>query len=467
LGRVAYFLIVLGVVVAGAFALNLLAEDPGTLTLEFGGRIWHLTLFETAIAVAAMLLAILVAVKIAWFAVALVRFVAGDADAFGSFFARRRERLGLDALSRSMIALAAGDARSAEKNARQAERRLVRPELTGLVRAQAADLVGDGARAETHYKALMSNPRTAFVGTQGLLSRALEGSDDDRALKLALRARELAPKDRATLETLYTLQSRKFDWDAARKTLADQRRAGHVGKVEADRREGALALAQAGDAEDLGEAKRACALAVEAAKLDPTNVEAVSKAVGLLLESQSKRAAGKLVTDAWRVQPHPILAAAFASIEPEESPSERRRRFRMLFDIRPKHEETCFLRAELALVARDWSAARDAIGDLRETEPSARSCTIMAAVARGEGEPDHVVRAWLARALGAPRTTTDSELGRAAMLPLLAGAEEETIGVGAAPDDAGWAREPSEPTARAGRDAEAPGDRSREHKTAT
>ena len=44
----------------------------------------------------------------------------------------------------------------------------------------------------------------------------------------------------------------------------------------------------------------------------------------------------------------------------------------------------------------------------------------MAAIARGEGEPDHVIRGWLARALGAPRNdATDSEISHAAMLPLL------------------------------------------------
>ena len=140
----------------------------------------------------------------------------------------------------------------------------------------------------------------------------------------------------------------------------------------------------------------------------------------MLLESGSKRAASKIVTDAWRMQPHPALAAAYASIEPDEAPAARKRRFEALFNLHPNHDETRFLRAELSLVAEDWSGARTAIQDLRETEPSARSCAIMAAIARGEGEPDHVIRGWLARALGAPRNdASDSEISHAAMLPLL------------------------------------------------
>ena len=170
----------------------------------------------------------------------------------------------------------------------------------------------------------------------------------------------------------------------------------------------------------MGETEHARALAVEAAKLDPTNVDAVSTAVHQLLASGSKRAASKLVTDAWRAGPHPALAAAYAAIEPDESPAARRRRFEALFSLHPAHDETRFLRAELALVAEDWGGAKASLQDLRETEPSARSCAIMAAIARGEGEPDHVIRGWLARALGAPRNdATDREISHAAMLPLL------------------------------------------------
>jgi HemY protein len=294
-------------------------------------------------------------------------------------------------------------------------------------------MAGNPGRAETYFKALMSEPETAFVGTQGLLTQAIEADDEDRALKLALHAKELKPKDEGTLETLYTLQSRKFDWTAARATLTDQRKAGHVGKLEAAKRESALALAQAEDADSLGEEEHARALAVEAAKLDPTNVDAVATAVRHLVASGSRRAASKLVTDGWRARPHPVLAAAYASIEPDESPSERRRRFEALFNLQPTHDETRFLRAELALVAEDWKAARNSLQDLRETEPSARSCAIMAAIAKGEGEPDHVIRGWLARAIGAPRKdATDSEISHAAMLPLIV----ETVGEGEA-DDAG------------------------------
>ena len=420
LGRLIWVLIILAVLLGGAFLLHFLAEEPGTLTLEYGDRIYTLTLLDAAILLSAGIVLILLALIVGRFLINVLRFILGDTEALGGFLTKRRERKGLEALSRGMIALAEGDAKKAQKNAKIAEQKLMRPELTRLLNAQAAVLAGDSSKAETYFKALMSDRDTSFVGAQGLLESALANDDSARALRLAEHSRELKPKDEGTLETLYMLQSQKFDWEAARKTLDLQRRAGHVPKLEASRREAGLVLAQAEDADEVGETDHARALAVEAAKLDPTNVQAVSTAVRHLIQSGSRRAASKLVTDAWRAGPHPVLAAAYAAIEPDESPAARRRRFEALFNLHPEHDETRFLRAELSLVAEDWQTAKAAIQDLRETEPSARSCAIMAAIARGEGEPDHVVRGWLARALGAPRNNaTDSEISHAAMLPLL------------------------------------------------
>ncbi|MFK7944156.1 MAG: heme biosynthesis protein HemY [Paracoccaceae bacterium] len=426
LSRFAYVLIILGVILAGAFGLDFLLKQEGSLVLTIGGTTWPLTLFEAAIGLTIGVLGILLAILAVKLLLALFLFIVGRKDAFGTFFTRRRERSGLDALSKSMVALASGNAPLAKKKAALAERKLMRPELTRLINAQAAELSGDDAKAETYYKALMADDSTAYVGAHGLIGKAMDAGDTDRALKLAEFAREIAPKDETTLETLYTLQSQKFDWEAARKTLTDQRRAKHVPKLEASRREAALILAQAEDAERVGEDEHARALAVEAAKMDLTNVNAVSAAVRHLVASGSKRAASKLVTDSWRSGPHPVLAAAFASIEPDESPAQRQRRFQALFNLHPEDDETRFVRAELALVAEDFKGARAAIQDLRETDPSVRSCAIMAAVSRGEGEPDYVVRGWLARALGAPKgNATEGIIDHAAMLPLLIGAPDE------------------------------------------
>lgn len=422
LGRLVYVVIVAAVLLAGGFAFDFLANEPGYITLDYGDRLYEVSLFEAAILLVIAIVALMIVFWILKILYATISFILGDENAFGGVFVRSREKRGIEALGLGLAAIAAGDARTARKKAQIAERKLQNPALTRLVNAQAADLAGDRQRAATYYKALMAEPETAVAGAKGLLHHALADGDTERALKLAERARELSPKDRETLEVLYTLQSQKFDWAAARKTLAAQVRAGHLAKPEAATREASLILAQAEDAERLGEHEHARALAIEAARLDASNAAAVAAAAGYLTETGSKRAAAKLLTEGWRARPAARLAAAFAEIEPDEAPAQRRRRFETLFALQPDHPETHFLKAELALVDEDWRGARRAIEALRETEPTARSCAIMAAIARGEGEPDHIVRGWLARALGAPRgDDSDLQITQAAMLPLLIG----------------------------------------------
>jgi HemY protein len=110
-----------------------------------------------------------------------------------------------------------------------------------------------------------------------------------------------------------------------------------------------------------------------------------------------------VLTKAWSVHPHPDLATAFAEIAPDETPAARIKRFRALTKLLPDHPETKMLLAELNIAAEDFPAARKAISDLVEKDPTARSLTLMAAIERGEGSEETVVRGWLAKALTAPR----------------------------------------------------------------
>ena len=67
------------------------------------------------------------------------------------------------------------------------------------------------------------------------------------------------------------------------------------------------------------------------------------------------------------------------------------------------HPETRMLKAELLIAAEDFQGARAALGDLAETDPTTRALAIMAAIEKGTGADDAVVKGWLARALTAPR----------------------------------------------------------------
>jgi len=415
-------------VAAGIWGLHYLMADQGGVTIRFAGQEYFFTPVHFAALLVVAFIAIWLGSMLLGLILAVLRFLDGDETAISRYFDRSRERRGLEAMARGMAALAAGDAKAAKAKAAKAELLLQRPELTRLLNAQAAEFAGDNLRAETYYRALAEDPATSFVGVRGLLNQALDKEDTDRALKLAEAAKKLRPRETSVLETLYMLQSRKFDWAGARQTLAAQRRAGLLPKPEATRRDAMLALAQAEDADQIGETDHARRLALEAARLDPANAEAAATAARHLTRAGSKRAAAKMLIDAWRRHPAPVLAGAYAAIEPDESPQERRKRFARLVTANAGHPESQLLAAELALVTEDWAGARKAIIGLKEDEPSARTCIINAAIARGEGAREAEVRGWLARALEAPRgEALDSDISHTAMLPLLIGGDDDEV----------------------------------------
>ena len=97
--------------------------------------------------------------------------------------------------------------------------------------------------------------------------------------------------------------------------------------------------------------------------------------------------------------PHPEIAAAFADIEPEETPVQRLKRFAALTSQHGDSDQTKLLLAELNIAAEDYPAARRALGDLPTARPTQRALAIMAAVERGEGSDEAVVRGWLSPAV--------------------------------------------------------------------
>ncbi len=394
-----FILIVVGVV----FGLTFLMEMDNLGVLIIFGREFIITPLLAVVGALVLLLAVWILFRLVGLLVATLRFLNGDETAVSRYLDRRSERKGFEALGEGMMALAAGEGRLAIRKAERAGKYLGRPELTNLVVAQGAEMVGDKALATKTFKELVTDDRTRFVGVRGLMKQRLDDGDTETALKLAEKALVLRPKNAEVQTTLIALQSRQEDWQGARGTLAAALKAGNVPRDLHKRRDAVLALAHARDALAEGQVATATRDVAEANRLAPGLVPAAVMAARLAVEADNKRQAVKAIRKAWDQAPHPDLAAAFASIEPDETPALRLRRFRPLLGKHPGHPEVKMLEAELHIANEDFPAARRALGDLAETAPTARSVTIMAAIERGEGSPDRVVRGWLARAITAPR----------------------------------------------------------------
>ncbi len=401
--------IVVFVVIVAALTLGLgyLIEADGTglaqARITLNGVEYTLTPVMMVIGAMVLLLGVWLLLKLASLLVALLRFINGDETALSRHFHRNRERKGYEALSDGMMALASGEGRLAIAKAQKAEKYLHKPELTDLVTAQAAEMMGDRKKAEETYKKLLTRDGTRFVGIRGIMKQKLASGDTDTALQLAERAFALKPKHEEVQDTLLQLQAEKADWSGARKTLQAKLKHGTLPRDVYKRRDAVLALSQATEIENRDESIAAAEKAIEANRNSPDLVPAAAKAARAYIAQNRPRNAIRVLKKAWESHPHPDLAAAYAEIEPNETPDERIKRFVPLTRINPDHRETRLLKAELNLAAEHFPEARRSLGDLVEKEPDARVLAIMAAIEKGEGAPDQVVRGWLAKAVTAPR----------------------------------------------------------------
>lgn len=390
-------------IAALAYGAGVLLDTGGGIQITVAG--WELTLGPLQAVILALLLvvALWIVLKLVGLIVAVLRFLNGDETAISRYFDRNRERKGYQALTEGLMALASGEARVAMSRAQKAEKYLAKPELTTLLMAQAAEASGDTKRATEAYKRLLGDEKTRFVGVRGLLQQKLADGDTDTALKLAEKAFAMKPKHAETQDILLKLQAEKSDWKGARATLGAKLKAGALPRDVYRRRDAVLALQEAKVVLDESASIEAREAAIEANRLSPDLIPAACLAARGLIEKGDRKGATRVLKKAWTAKPHPDLAAAYAEIEPDESPIARIKRFKTLTTIHPDDEQTRLLLAELNVAAEDFPAARRSLGDIVTKHPTQRSLAIMAAIERGEGAEESVVRAWLARALSAPR----------------------------------------------------------------
>lgn len=393
----------IGIIALVTFGIVFVIESGGEVRVSVASMEYSFSPLMAVIAIFLLLVTIWATIVLLGLLLAVFRFFNGDETAISRYFNRNREKKGFDALADGMVALAAGEGKTALAQVSKAEKMLGRPELTNLVNAQAAEMTGDTKKALKYYKSLLENDRTRFVGVRGLMKQKLAEGDTATAMKLAQKAFALRPAHEETQNLLFEMQSDTGDWAGARETIATKVRKGSLPKDIGRRREAILALADAKDLLDEGDVEAGKQAALNANKLSPALIPSAVLAAEMQTLSGNKSAAAKILKKAWGGNPHPDLAAAFAEIEEDETATQRVKRFNVLTRVNPNDTETRLLKAELALADEDFPAARRALGDLHETEPTARSLSIMAAIHRGEGAGDEIVRGWLNKALVASR----------------------------------------------------------------
>ncbi|MGC1494907.1 MAG: heme biosynthesis HemY N-terminal domain-containing protein [Sulfitobacter sp.] len=390
-------------VAAMAWGAGFLLESQGGIQVTVLGTEYSFGPLQSVVAIILLMIGVWLLLKVFSLVVATWKFLNGDETALSRYFDRNREKKGFEALSEGLMALASGEGRIAMAKAAKADKYLNKPALTNLLTAQAAELAGDSRKAEETYRKLVEDESTRFVGVRGIMKQKLAAGDTETALKLAEKAFALKPKHEETGDVLLQLQAAKEDWSGARQTLSAKLKNGHLPRDVHKRRDAVLALSEAKDVFTEGNSIEAREAAIEANRLSPDLIPAAVMAARSYIDQDKPKYAARVLQKAWSVHPHPDLAAAYAAVAPDETPPQRIKRFRALTKSQPNHAETRMLLSELHIANEDFPEARRALGDLVESDPTARSVTLMAAIERGEGASDTVVKGWLARALSVSR----------------------------------------------------------------
>lgn len=393
----------LAIVAGAAFGANYLLALGGGVQVVMGGQEYNLSPLMAVVALLALMLAIWLLIRLVGLAIAILHFINGDDTALSRYFRRRREAKGYSALAEGVLALASGDGKAAMTQAQKADRYLRKPALTNLIAAQGAEMSGNTHKAEAAYRELIKSRKTRFVGVQGVMRQKLKAGDTETAAKLAQKALELRPSSVEVQDTLLRLQAEKHDWKGARQTLNTKLKQGALPRDVHRRRDAVLALSEARDILDEDKTIEAREAAIEANRLSPDLIPAAIMAARGYLAKDAKRNATRVILKTWKARPHPELAEVFAEIEPGETPTLRLRRFAKLLRIAPDNPESRIVEAELHIAAEDFPGARRAIRPVIDDRPDARALTIMAAIERGEGASETVIKGWLARAVTAPR----------------------------------------------------------------
>jgi HemY protein len=389
--RLIGFLVAVALVAGG---LAWLADRPGELSIDWQGYVIETSVFRAIV----LLFTLVVAALVIW---SLVRNVWQSPAVVGTVLAKRRQKLGLDALSSGMIALGAGDRAAAMRAAIQARKSLPNEPLTHLLRAQAAQLAGDRTTARRIFEAMLASPDTEQLGLRGLFLEAQREGEIDAGRHFTERAVALNPKLAWAIDALFDLQCSQSDWAGALDTVATARKHGHIERPKADRRRAVLLAAQAQAAEE-SDPERALTLALEAHSLAPDLVPAAAIAGRLLASRGNTPRAAKVLQRAWSRSPHPDLASAYAYARIGDSPRDRLDRIKQLAALSPNSSEGPIAVANAAIEARQYDEARTALEPLLHDRLTQRVATLMARIESELGDKGRV-REWLARAVHAPR----------------------------------------------------------------
>jgi HemY protein len=394
--RVVSFLLAVTVVAAGAVWV---ADRPGDVAI-----VWMGYRIETSVTVAVLAIAVLVFVAVLLWSFA--RGIVRSPEQISLFFRHRRAMKGYLAISRGLVAIGAGDPHNARRSADEAAKLSPGDPLALLLSAQSAQMTGDREAAERAFHAMTRRDDTKLLGLRGLHIEARRRGDSHAARLAAEEAAKAQPSLAWAGQAVLDYRCAAADWAGALEALDAMK--GAQGKSDYRRKRAVLLTARALALEDIDrDASRAAVL--EAVKLAPDLVPAAALAGRRLAEANEQRKAAKILEAAWKINPHPDIAEAYANLRFGDSARDRLTRMQKLAAKVPGQIEGAIAGARAALDAREFGVARAALASALAA-PTRRVATLMAEIEESEHGDTGRVREWMGRAMrasGDPVWTAD------------------------------------------------------------
>jgi HemY protein len=245
------------------------------------------------------------------------------------------------ALTRALIALAAGTPDVARIEVKRARKGLGDTPQTLLLAAEAERLAGREDAAAEVFQELAARPDARFLGLRGLLRQAIQREDWPTAQRLAREAEAAQPGAAWLRQERETLALRTRDWREALSLAAP-------GPTQAG-----LALAAAQQESDPA---RAIELERQAFQADASFAPAALAFAARLRAAGSPRRARSTLEQAWAARPHPDLARDY--LLEEQDPLHRVKAVEALIHNNARHPESQLLMGRAALAAGLTGRAR-------------------------------------------------------------------------------------------------------------
>ena len=311
-----------------------------------------------------------------------------------------RHQKGFSALTRGLVAVAAGDSKKASLYAKRAQSMLPNNQigLQLLLEAQAAKMRGEDGLAQNRFEALMSDKDAAFLGIRGLLKSAIDNNNHLLALDYAEKAAKLHPEQTWVLQTLYYLQVQNKLWGDV---LETGKKALKISALERDKVESdqiAIHLMRYDYEVKQGNPSKALNDLKKAYKIDSSFAPTIVRYVGYHLAQKKKRQAINLIKKSWKESPHTDIALLWESLAPKGNQSKVLAWYHQLIDLNSDSVESYIVHARASIDLELWGEAKSSLVNAERIKPSARIYHLLAIVEQNSTHNDNAIHELMEKA---------------------------------------------------------------------